>query len=208
MSALAPGDLQAISPITLTEDWDCGIGGGIWSNGLVLASYFTENKALMQERLKGTRCLELGSGNGWLAAVLASVVVDCEVVVTDTKEHLPLMEKTVVTNLDKIPGDKNRVSCAELLWGEQTLPGKFDFIFGTDVAYRDYLHVPLIDCLKTHLSKEGSAMIGVCMHDTTTHFFDRLKEQGLVYERVRDELMPERYRGQLFAMIIIEWASC
>jgi len=44
------------------------------------------------------------------------------------------------------------------------------------------------------------------MHDTTKKFFTRLSEGGFVYERVKDSEMPERYRGALFGLFVIQKA--
>jgi hypothetical protein len=72
-----------MSKLTLNEDWTAGIGGGLWSTGVAMAKYFERPEVV--ERLRGKRCLELGSGNGFLGAVLASTVDDCTVTVTDTE---------------------------------------------------------------------------------------------------------------------------
>ena len=42
------------------------------------------------------------------------------------------------------------------------------------------------------------------MHDTSASFFKKLTERGFVYERLRDELMEEKYRGLLFGLFAIE----
>ena len=80
------------------EDWDTGIGGGLWSTGLAIGKYLTTSnnqhaKQLLVElsRRKDSRCdtssmtaspsstvspltvLELGSGNGFLAVCLLAL---------------------------------------------------------------------------------------------------------------------------------------
>jgi hypothetical protein len=72
-------------PICLREDWNSGIGGGLWSTGLAMANYFctTHFQAQLQwmQRRKRhvmttdgvdptLRVLELGSGNGFLSVCL------------------------------------------------------------------------------------------------------------------------------------------
>jgi len=207
MSSQLPPDLPpALAAITLSEDWSCGIGGGIWSNGLILATYFLNDAPHLKATLTNKTCLELGSGNGWLATVLGSIVT-ADIICTDTAEHVPLMQSTITTNATVLRAP-DQVTVQELLWGAQTLPdgATVDFIFGTDVAYRDYLHDPLIKCLSQHLKPTGTAIIGVCMHDTSVAFFDKLGKGGFVYERIRDDKMPERYRGMLFGLFVIQKA--
>lgn len=152
------------------------------------------------------KCCELGSGNGYLASVLASVVEDCEVWVTDDDDHADLMRRTVEKNrgMGLIKGAEERVKVVRLLWGEDDLGETFDFIFGTDVVYRDHLHAPFLSALCTHLSPTGTAIVGVCMSDTSVSFFDKLREAGFVYERMDDAVMPEEMRGDMFALLAIE----
>ena len=60
-------------PIYFHDDWNVGIGGGLWSTGRALCEYFgTEHAVRALRRLlsngeKGLRIVELGSGNGVLA---------------------------------------------------------------------------------------------------------------------------------------------
>ncbi|GMI47404.1 hypothetical protein TrCOL_g3665 [Triparma columacea] len=196
-----------MSELTLNEDWTAGIGGGLWSTGVAMAKYFERPEVV--ERLRGKRCLELGSGNGFLGAVLASTVDDCTVTVTDTEEHLELMRRTVEENKKFIVNCDERVKVEKLMWGEEGEGGgeKYDFVFGTDVAYRDYLHTPLIDALTAHMGKGSTSLIGICMHDTTVKFFEQLEARGFVYERLRDCMIDEKFRGTIFGLFAIEKKS-
>ena len=175
----------------------------MWSTGVAMAKYFEEPAVI--SRLSGKRCLELGSGNGYLSAVLASLVPDCKVTVTDTEEHMNLMKKTIQDNKEFIENCDERVEVKVLMWGEEGGErDEYDFIFGTDVAYRDYLHNPLIDALQASMGSKSTALIGVCMHDTTVTFFEKLEARGFVYERLRDEIIPEKFRGVIFGLFAIE----
>jgi len=136
MSSFASPD-SGLSPlvdgVSVSEDWTAGIGGGVWTTALIIANYFDRRSGYLQRTLKGGRCLEVGSGNGWLSCVLAAVVPSCTVVATDTKEHVPLMRGTVEKNEEgggRLEEGRGRVTAEELLWGEQELGGTFDFIFG------------------------------------------------------------------------------
>ena len=95
------------TPIYFQEDWATGIGGGLWSTGLALAQYLNSSHASQQlERLyRQKQCrplnmLELGSGNGLLAACWLALGKDKirNLVITDTTEHLPLIQRTMEAN--------------------------------------------------------------------------------------------------------------
>mmetsp|Transcript_60849 Transcript_60849/g.68088 ORF Transcript_60849/g.68088 Transcript_60849/m.68088 type:complete len:391 (-) Transcript_60849:53-1225(-) len=190
--------------IYLHENWDSGIGGGLWTTGLALAKYFTTSQHFLQQfysmqlqkkkqlvarrsttsssrrqysceegndvddnnlqqqqqqQQSPLRILELGSGNGFLSVCLITAIavatantvttsntdddddnesnndididsnsntttvgsregiVEIDVIVTDTKEHLQLMKETIESNLQRIlPQIVNR-----------SLPRKLDY---------------------------------------------------------------------------------
>ena len=126
--------------------------------------------------------------------------------VTDDDDHADLMRRTVEKNRGTglIKGGEERVKVVRLLWGEDDLGETFDFIFGTDVVYRDHLHAPFLLALDAHLSPSGTAIVGVCMSDTSVGFFNKLREAGFVYERMDDAVMPEEMRGDMFGLLVIE----
>lgn len=110
-------------PIYFKEDWATGIGGGLWSTGLAMAKYLNSDHAAKQlERLvelshhrRTINILELGSGNGLLAACWLALGSRGNqnnqiqnLVVTDTNEHLPLIEQTLKAN-------EHLLSCGSLL---------------------------------------------------------------------------------------------
>ena len=259
-------------PIYLTEDWNKGIGGGLWSTGLAIAKYVSQHsdhvrhnlrnlshrKQLDTEADESTKLaehprlslLELGSGNGFLSMCFLALKKGSErksnevddsifdyVAITDTKEHLPLIETTLQVNQHLVPSLSNsnsevdgnnkqttKVEVSEHLWGEfdgdndvqqQLQPKghhildhdqKFDLIVGSDVAYRDELHDPLIQSL-LHYSKNGHTMsiIGVTMNDTKPIFFKKLNEAGFVYQRIADHLLDTKFRGgTAFGIFIIQ----
>ncbi len=194
-----------LAKLVLHEDWSVGIGGGVWSTGVAMAKYMFNNSSFLTKRLSGRRCLELGSGNGWLSVVLAILVKDCTIHITDDEAHLPLMSETIENNKHLIE-DISRVKVEKLLWGVTEAPSeKYDFVFGTDVAYRDHLHDPLIKALRQCLKRDGTCLIGVCMSDTTVQFFDKLTTSGFRYERLSDLCMPKEQRGPTFGLIVVEW---
>ena len=82
----------------------------------------------------------------------------------------------------------------------------FDLIIGSDVAYRDYLHEPLIDALKEFSSRSSSSssssttsiiptvsLIGITMNDTKPIFFQKLIQAGFQYEKLAEHLFDTEY---------------
>ena len=220
------------------EDWDTGLGGGLWSTGAALAKYFdghapSVRQSLIKIKQNGMNerisAIELGSGNGYLSVCLAAIAGDIlsELVVTDLEDHLPLMEKTLQrndhlvqvaqeshspeTNANDTVDERPIVIVAEHKWGvteeeesSSACRNKFDFIFGSDVAYRDWLHAPVIASLDRLSHENTVSLIGVTMQDTKPSFFKSLSEAGFRYERLPDHLMEPEFRGTTFGLFVIQ----
>lgn len=54
-------------------DWGVGIGGGLWSTGILLTQHLCKHAALYDSVFRGKRVLELGSGTGLVGERSASV---------------------------------------------------------------------------------------------------------------------------------------
>jgi hypothetical protein len=240
-------------PIYLAEDWNSGIGGGLWSTGLAMAHYFctlhfqTQLQRIRHHLTVGggdtpIRVVELGSGNGFLSVCLVVAAMmrrDCicgsgieeassflegvkdpipvHVTSTDTADHLSLMKTTIESNLKRIAiqstlqhGDAlNLLRCVtvqEYLWGEAktennfTPPKEFDLIIGSDLAYRDELHDPLISALQQLYGHDSTRnrptiLLGVTMTDTKPIFFRKLIQSKFRYEKLADHLLQPEFRG-------------
>jgi len=217
------------TPIYFQEDWQTGIGGGLWSTGHAMALYaksdhaFRSIRELYKQHKKnafdGLSLLELGSGNGFLSicflALGQNMLVD--LVVTDTREHLDLIRQTFRANshisTSKTAKKSTRVRILEHVWGqfdttdEETslaiTPASFDLIIGSDLAYRPDLHDPLIASLLHFSHSETVILLGVTMVDTGPEFFDKLIAAGFRYERLADALLEETYRGRTFGIFVI-----
>jgi Lysine methyltransferase len=241
-------------PVYLAEDWNSGIGGGLWSTGLAMANYFcsphfqTQLRRIRQQKRRFTttdgaiRVLELGSGNGFLSVCLvvaammqqdntserdikessSFMTIDKDAIplyatATDTAEHLSLMKTTIESNLKRISSEATRqhgasldlsqyITVEEYLWGETTTasnlapPTGFDLIIGSDLAYRDELHDPLIAALAHFYgnvsTRDGPIiLLGVTMTDTKPIFFQKLVQSKFRYEKIADHLMQPEFRG-------------
>jgi hypothetical protein len=273
------------TPVYFSEDWNAGIGGGLWSTGLAIARYLERHADDVAENLRGLvglknssrgrgdgdddddddddddpedddsdgwgstiSALELGSGNGFLSACLLAVAAHhriplSELVVTDVDDHLDLVTRTLRANshvwdrLDVLraggggmtnseydggslgttrrdvqrPSSATRVLVAEHLWGEFDpatsfirTDKKYDFIFGSDVAYRNSLHEPLIASLVRFSHPQTLSLIGVTMTDTQPVFFELLTASGFRYEKLADHLLEREFRGGNFGIIAIQ----
>lgn len=205
--------------IHLVEDWEHGIGGGLWTTGLAIAKYLGTPHGMEQLSTR-RRVLELGSGNGFLGVCLLAANPELEqVVITDTKEHLPLIEKTLLrngieccynTNRDAPSSSRRKVLVEEYLWGPTTpetsaiiQDNSFDLIIGSDLAYRNELHDPLIASILAVSNADTVTLLGVTMRDTRPIFFQKLISAGLKYERLDDHLLENLYRGKRFGVYII-----
>lgn len=194
-------------PIRFSQDWNTGIGGGLWSTGWAMAKYFechSENiencftrlgqlKRLRNddEKCDGISAIELGSGNGFLSVCLLAAVatkknVFKKLVVTDMADHLGLMQSTIDANSHVNSFCSVNVSVEEHVWGsfDKENEETYDFIFGTDLAYREYLYEPLIASLSRFSHEHTVSLIGVTMNDTKPKFFDMLREAGFRYEKL------------------------
>lgn len=60
--------------VSLECDWGVGIGGGVWSTGLLLAEHLSRHAALYDDVFRGKRLLELGSGTGLVGEVWEETV--------------------------------------------------------------------------------------------------------------------------------------
>ena len=238
--------------IFFDEDWDIGIGGGLWSTGLAMSKYFASHVSSIREDLQslkhscrtrnkidgdGITAIELGSGNGLLSACFASVAEGLlsELAVTDMKDHLSLMEQTFILNQESLQWKKENVATArnanettesdkiqatgyllnspmkliiaEHNWGEFSSMAfgdnkKFDFIFGSDVAYKNTK--PLLRTL-VELSHENTLiLIGSTIIDSKPQFFKDLVKAGFRYERLTDHLLEKNFQGSTFGIFAIQ----
>eukprot|EP00562_Extubocellulus_spinifer_P029352 CAMPEP_0178719960 /NCGR_PEP_ID=MMETSP0699-20121125/23452_1 /TAXON_ID=265572 /ORGANISM="Extubocellulus spinifer, Strain CCMP396" /LENGTH=172 /DNA_ID=CAMNT_0020370329 /DNA_START=410 /DNA_END=926 /DNA_ORIENTATION=+ len=130
-----------------------------------------------------------------------------ELVTTDLADHLPLINKTLEQNKHLVDissaeckatlnpdtqgeSSQTKAFVTEHKWGvaegDDRVVGTFDFIFGSDLAYRDSLHAPLISSLDRLSHENTVSLIGVTMADTKPSFFQSLKKAGFRYERLSD----------------------
>lgn len=230
-------------PIYFQEDWTAGIGGGLWSTGLAMAQYLQDYGAnhvmvnlqrlyeQQQRQPQPLSLLELGSGNGLLAICWLALLMSHQkqhwiqhLVITDTQEHLPLIQRTLEANAHIVKGCEGvtKITVMDHQWGEfeksqthqeddMTFVGvgklnlettlrqgrfQFDLIFGSDLAYRPDLYQPLLQSLIVLSRPTTIILIGCTMNDTSPAFFDQARTAGLDYERLSGHLLRPEFRNQ------------
>ena len=148
--------------------------------------------------------------------------------VTDLGDHVPLITKTMENNshfiqilnedeLDVVKTENKKVKTMVLEheWGQVDKKEaedsssilhqiKFDFIFGTDIAYRHYLHEALIESLKYLSHSKTLIFIGITLMDTDGIFFQRLLDAGFTYNRLSDHLLDPEFRGSTFGLFLVQ----
>lgn len=130
---------------------------------------------------------EIGSGTGLVGLSLASnsQFKPREVVVTDQKDHLGLIQRNVDANSSKLHAP---ISVREFDWlskGEKEegsiTSSPFDVIVGTDVAYCKELYAPVVHALEQVAGPESLILLGVTRTDTGPLFFQLLHQAGFDY---------------------------
>jgi len=207
-------------PVYFQNRWDVSsssIGGGLWSTGMAVAHLFAEqpyHDLCGIDPFSCRRALELGSGNGFLSACfLASLQIQkCnkldQFVVTDLDDHLPYIRHTLCVDNQELM--TSVVTILPYKWGEpcqkentELSSNSFDFIFGSDLAYRDDLYDPLIMSLLELSHDKTVILIGCTMQDTKPLFFDKLWKSGFTYTRISDEFLTPDYKGTSFGLFVI-----
>lgn len=80
----------------------------------------------------------------------------------------------------------------------------FDFIFGSDIAYREYGYLPLIASFQKLFHQNTVGLVGITMVDTKPKFFQLLSEAGFTYNRLADHLMAPEFRNSTFGLFVIQ----
>lgn len=132
---------------------------------------------------------EIGSGTGLVGLSLASnsQFQPCQVVVTDQKDHLGLIQRNVDVNATKLHAP---LLVQEFDWLRKKEEGEnvallsfspFDVIVGTDVAYCKELYAPVVHALEQVAGPESLILLGVTRTDTGPLFFQLLHNAGFDY---------------------------
>ncbi|KAL1323582.1 uncharacterized protein [Arachis hypogaea] len=161
-------------------------------------------------KLKGKRVIELGAGCG--VSGFGMALLGCDVIVTDQKEVLPLLQRNVERNISRVmqknPESFGSIKVAELQWGDEShikaVDPPFDYIIGTDVVYVEHLLEPLLQTILALSGPRTTILLGHEIRSTCVH--EKMLEmwkQNFDVKNVPKSKMDETYQHpsiQLFIM--------
>ncbi|GAB4842927.1 hypothetical protein Ancab_012905 [Ancistrocladus abbreviatus] len=147
---------------------------------MVFAKFLEKNcrkGRFCQSKLRGKRVIELGAGCGVAGCGMA--ILGCDVVSTDQKEVLPLLQRNLERNASRImqmnPGSDSfgSIKAMELDWGNkdhiQAVCPPYDYIIGTDVVYAEHLLEPLLQTILALSGPRTTIMLGYEIRSTNVH---------------------------------------
>ena len=178
------------------------VGCVVWDAAIVLSQVLARSEAFSCIPWRDQLVVELGAGTGLVG--LATAMLGSEVLLTDLRECIPLMEVNCRVNSKKIQGSAR---AAVLEWGcaleeftRDVCDGRhIDLLLMADVIYYDASVGPLLDTIKALCS--ANTQILMSYEDRTTgnkvelkeQFFLKVREEFLV-EELPMEVVPENYR--------------
>ncbi|KAJ2485909.1 Protein-lysine N-methyltransferase efm6 [Coemansia sp. RSA 2050] len=133
----------------------CGVGSTVWDAGLVLAKYLDRQTSLGNLDLSGKTVLELGSGTGIVGIALGRLHPQCQVILTDKKELVPLLSRNIELNSAM---SNTRAQCLD--WTSPTaLDAVPDLIVVSDGIWDKGLHQPLAETLARLAGSETRVLL-------------------------------------------------
>ncbi|XP_047180602.1 protein N-lysine methyltransferase METTL21A [Vigna umbellata] len=197
------------------------LGTTVWDASLVFAKFLERNcrrGRFSPAKLKGKRVIELGAGCG--VSGFGMALLGCDVIVTDQKEVLPLLERNVERNISRVmqknPESFGSVKVAELQWGDEShikaVGPPFDYIIGTDVVYVEHLLEPLLQTILALSGPRTTIMLGYEIRSTSVHEkMLQMWKRNFDVKTVSKSKMDETFQHpsiQLFIMGFKHSADC
>ncbi|KAE9616706.1 putative lysine methyltransferase, S-adenosyl-L-methionine-dependent methyltransferase [Lupinus albus] len=154
------------------------LGTTVWDSSLVFAKFLERNcrkGRFSPAKLKGKRVIELGAGCG--VSGFGMALLGCDVIVTDQKEVVPLLQRNVDRNISRVmqnnPKSFGSIKVSELLWGDEShikaVGPPFDYIIGTDVVYAEHLLEPLLQTILALSGPRTTIVLGSEIRSTSVH---------------------------------------
>jgi len=212
---------QGGKEVRVIQDGECQThtGGIVWETAYLLASYLIHQKVDGKGKNGLGKVLEVGAGCGMLGMIISASKLAKLVVMTETTEVIPNLEKNLSLNIKrkkKVKDEhwncccsRDQISVRRLRWddylediesckGEKSNdldPHSFDTIIGTDVIFSTSLVKPLLKTLRA-MSHEGSQIylcVQVRCQDSHDMLLDKAEKYGfLIKDCTKDlELIPE-----------------
>ncbi|XP_027909151.1 protein N-lysine methyltransferase METTL21A isoform X1 [Vigna unguiculata] len=197
------------------------LGTTVWDASLVFAKFLERNcrrGRFSPAKLKGKRVIELGAGCG--VSGFGMALLGCDVIVTDQKEVLPLLERNVERNISRVmqknPETFGSIKVAELQWGDEShikaVGPPFDYIIGTDVVYVDHLLEPLLQTILALSGPRTTIVLGYEIRSTSVHEkMLQMWKRNFDVKTVSKSKMDETFQHpsiQLFIMGFKHSAEC
>ncbi|XP_028808139.1 protein N-lysine methyltransferase METTL21A [Neltuma alba] len=154
------------------------LGTTVWDASLVFVKFLEKNcrkGKFSPAKLKGKRVIELGAGCG--VSGFGMALLGCDVVLTDQKEVLPILQRNVERNISRVmqqnPDLFGSIKVSELQWGDsdqiRAVNPPFDFIIGTDVVYVEHLLEPLLQTIVALSGPRTTVLLGYEIRSTIVH---------------------------------------
>lgn len=154
----------------------------LWPGCTLLMHWLDKNINLFNNKT----AIEVGAGTAICSTFIAKFGNPQKVVATDGSEQVvELMQK----NIDLHPDAKN-IHCSLLRWDQKSCQSllneefpngeKFDFVFGSEIAYNENCVEGLVNTADALLKKDGKFIVGHIDRyaQTTRAFLNKLKNSG------------------------------
>ncbi|XP_061359438.1 uncharacterized protein LOC133303537 isoform X1 [Gastrolobium bilobum] len=154
------------------------LGTTVWDASLVFVKFLERNcrkGRFSPSKLKGKRVIELGAGCG--VSGFGMALLGCDVIVSDQKEVLPLLQRNMERNISRViqknPESFGSIKVSELQWGDEShikaVGPPFDYIIGTDVVYVEHLLEPLLQTILALSGPRTTILLGYEIRSTCVH---------------------------------------
>lgn len=151
----------------------------VWPSSVGLGSYIAENPHLV----RGKKVLEIGCGPGLSGIVAAMTGANVEM--TDyMQEAIDLASHNWSLNFT----DKAKVSLLD--WRSPSL-NRADVVLASDVAYESRSFKPLIQALKSLVTKGGIILLSEPNRKLSAAFFQILKTEGFNYTESKKSVLKD-----------------
>ena len=145
----------------------------IWESSILLADHMAGLEPDPDRRI-----LEIGCGLGLVGIVAASF--GHRVTMTEHDDHaLAFARANALLNSGPAPSPEIH----KMDWYAPTLQGRFDWIIGSEVVYRESDFAPLLDLFRTFLRPQGTILLTAELRKTTMAFLNRMSEDHQIEAR-------------------------
>ncbi|KAH9608277.1 hypothetical protein KSS87_000329 [Heliosperma pusillum] len=168
-------------------------------------------------KLKGKRVIELGAGCG--VAGFGMAMLGCDVITTDQKEVVPLLQRNVKRNISTVMQANGNldsfgsIKVAELDWGNndhlQAVDPPFDYVIGTDVVYAEHLLDPLLQTICALSGPRTTIVLGYEIRSTTVHEkMLQMWKENFDVKTVPRAKMDSKYQHESIQLFVMGTKTC